>query len=243
MARSTPRSPRPSAATLSEIRAAALSARISRVFSGPSRSSRTTERPRAPRSGSALSAHAAAAPAWLDQRSESPPQTSEPEWMQAQPRIILQRQLWKVKAQGLEGAATCPFCPDCSNASLEISGSRKLYAPIAAKCLHDKNVYAIMSLAATGGGHPGANTALPAPLAAQPAPQTRRPASTPARRPQTFRFGSPTTSAVKSVVRVGRIAGQRNEPAVSPATMRRWANSTSRAMGIEMMTTAASIRL
>jgi hypothetical protein len=40
-----------------------------------------------------------------------------------------------------------------------------------------------------------------------------------------------------------RIAGQRNEPAVSPATIRRWANSTSSAMGIEMMTTAASMRL
>jgi hypothetical protein len=106
-----------------------------------------------------------------------------------------------------------------------------------------KNVYAIMSLAATGAGHPGANTALPGPLAAQPAPQTRRPASTTSPGTRTLSSGSPTTSAIKSVVRIGRIGGYRNEPAVSPATIRRWANSTSRAMGIEMMTTAASIRL
>ena len=36
---------------------------------------------------------------------------------------------------------------------------------------------------------------------------------------------------------------QRNEPAVRPATIRRCANSTSSAMGIEMITTAASMRL
>ena len=36
---------------------------------------------------------------------------------------------------------------------------------------------------------------------------------------------------------------QRNEPAVRPETIRRWANRTSTAMGIEMITTAASIRL
>ena len=41
-----------------------------------------------------------------------------------------------------------------------------------------KNAYAIMSLAATGAAHSGANTALPGSLAAQPAPQTRRPAGT-----------------------------------------------------------------
>src|SRR5260370_21879988 len=35
----------------------------------------------------------------------------------------------------------------------------------------------------------------------------------------------------------------RNDPAVRPETIRRWANKTSSAMGMEMITTAASIRL
>src|ERR1700689_1847429 len=39
------------------------------------------------------------------------------------------------------------------------------------------------------------------------------------------------------------LSGQRNEPAVRPETMRRWANRTSNAIGIDTMTTAASIRL
>jgi hypothetical protein len=42
---------------------------------------------------------------------------------------------------------------------------------------------------------------------------------------------------------LGQLRSHRNEPAVRPETIRRWANRTISAIGMEMITTAASIRL